>query len=120
MTKVKGVLQQGCSVYSLNGFPPDYATEWDANVFVKLQKELDRIKDSKRGYVLSLNGAQTKARKMLEAAGFKILGVTYTAHIDWAEEQIEKWKKDFATGKLNNDTIYLMGRGFWTIKRRKK
>jgi hypothetical protein len=70
--------------------------------------------------VLSLNSAQTKARKILEAAGFKILGVTHTAHIDCVDGQVEKWKKDFAAGGLNDNTIYLMGRGFWAIKRRKK
>ena len=119
MNIVEKVEQYGCSVYSLNGFPGDNNWDWDRKALDRLRDQVKQL-DDQRGYVLSLNAFQLKAKKILIDAGFKVMGVTYTAHIDGNAHGIKQWKEDFAAGKLNKDTIFLMGRGFWAIKKQKK
>ncbi len=115
----KGACQYGCSVYSLNGFPTDGADVWTKAELEKLKTQVTGL-GQKRAYLLSLNSSQKKAKKILEDAGFKVIAVWHTAHIDWNADEIKQWKDDYAKGKMNNNTIYLMGRGFWAPKRVKK
>lgn len=104
----KDVLQQGCTIYSLNGMPYDGdENEYTKAQYAMLEKQLAGLTD--RAYVCSVNSYQKKAKKLLEEHGFKVLARTYTAHIAGNQKTIDKWKET----KDNENTIYLMGRKFF-------
>lgn len=98
----------GCSVYSMHGFPWGSENAYTAGQLDDLKKLIKGCSNL-RGYILSLNSNQLAAKKILEDAGFKVIGVTHSAHIDHYPDQIAEWHKT----KNNDQTIYLMGRGFY-------
>jgi hypothetical protein len=118
----EGVKQYGCTIYSMNGFPGDANDQWTKGQLEQVQRQINAL--GKRAYLCSLSAHQTKARKMLEDAGFKIMAVTYSAHIDFGwdgepNQRVKQWKENKNVLK-DPQTIFLMGRNFYALKRRKK
>lgn len=110
MVMTKGVKQGGCTVYSLEGFPYDHDDEYTKAQLEKLRESVGTgAYNDRRVLMCSLNSSQKKAKKILEENGFKVLARTYTSHIDGYASSIRTWMKT----KDNENTIYLMGRGFF-------
>lgn len=107
MVMTKGVRQSGCTVYSLEGFPYDQDDEYTKAKLEELKEMV--ASGGERVLMCSLNSSQKKAKKILEENGFKVLARTYTSHIDGYASSIRTWMKT----KDNDNTIYLMGRGFF-------
>jgi hypothetical protein len=89
----------------LYGFPHDGTDPWAKTRLEELKQwlEADHIACAK---LLALSSSQLEAKKILEEAGFKVLGMVPSSHL--TPEEIAKWKSP-ADGR----TVYLMGKGFF-------
>ena len=68
---------------------------------------LGMLQSNGRVFLINGNGILIGPQAQINTAGF----IASTLNIS---------DRDFADGKLNKNTIYLMGRGFWAVKKRKK
>jgi len=123
------VQQDGCTIYSLTGFPGDGGGEYSKAQLAKLKEE---YKDGKgnggggygRALICSLNRNQRAARAVLEECGFQVIAITLSAHQKGAI--FEQWLADgmptepVMIGEEGHkyekyEPIWLMGRGFYTL-----